>query len=252
MRPAFDSRLLVLDIDGVLIEAGRSFMDAVHGAVLELAPGLPWSDEHFTAFKRAGGFNNDFRLAAAALALFQEKGPLDLLPMLLQAEGKGLPELEARVDELEPLCKEAVQRHYERTRFQEVALVTLEELRAPGYELAILTGRPPEEWLLARDVLGFDLPAITDSEPRWRKPSPDGLLHWAKHFGARNIVFAGDTLDDANCLRAARALMPELNWTFAAIGPDRDRIRQEGDFAAETLRELLAVLSVDQKQASPR
>ena len=34
-----------------------------------LAPELVWDDARYTAFKRAGSFNNDFRLAAGALAL---------------------------------------------------------------------------------------------------------------------------------------------------------------------------------------
>ena len=116
------------------------------------------------------------------------------------------------------------------------------ELEATGMDLAICTGRPPEELALAFEVLGFELPAVCDSEPRFRKPRPDGLLALAARFGARRVLFAGDTRDDAAALRAAREQRPELAWTFAAIGPDRARIAQAGDLRASTLRELLAGL----------
>jgi phosphoglycolate phosphatase-like HAD superfamily hydrolase len=237
-KPVAKRRLLVLDVDGVLIEPGRSFMDAVARALGELLPGLEWSDGHFQAFKRAGGFNNDFRLTAGAVAL-AERGEM---ARLWSSEGKGLPELRARLDELEPQCKEVVQRHYADTRWQERALATLAELKATGMDLAVLTGRPPEEWALAIGTLGFELPAITDSAEHLRKPRPEGLLQLADAFRAQEIVFVGDTRDDAGCLAAAREIRPEIRWTFAAVGPDRARISCEGDLVVPTLRDLLPLL----------
>ena len=229
------SPLLVLDVDGVMLDAERSFMEAVARALRELAPDLAWTDEHFRAFKRVGGFNNDFRLTAGALAL-HETGGMDRLGA---AAGVGFPALEGRIRELEPSCQRAVQRHYAETRRLEIPLVTLPELEATGLELAIYTGRPPEELTLAFQVLGFELPAVCDSEPRFRKPSPDGLLVLAERFGAGSVIFAGDTRDDGAALRAARDLRSEIQWTFAAIGPERERIAQPEDLRAETLRDLL-------------
>ena len=229
-------RLLVLDIDGVLIDADRSFMEAVARAVTELVPGIRWSDAHFTAFKRAGGFNNDFRLTAGAWAL-AECGELDRI-----LGACNLDAVDARIEELEPRAKEVVQRHYADTLQFERPLITLDELRAFPGDLAILTGRPPEELDLAWRVLGWRLPAIADSAPHLRKPSPAGLLQLADAFRAETVTFAGDTLDDAGCLRAAREARPELLWRFAAIGPDRDRFGAPGDFQAATLRDLLPTL----------
>lgn len=235
-------RLLVLDIDGVLIDADRSFAEAVARALKELRPALPWSDSHFRAFKRVGGFNNDFRLTAGALALAELKGDIELLPLLESAEGKGFPELEARMAVLEPGAQKVVQRHYADTVRLERALITLPELQAAGWELAILTGRPPEELELAWTVLGFTLPAICDAAPHLRKPEPGGLLQLADAFRAEEILFVGDTRDDAACLRAAAALRPELRWRFAALGPDRARFAAPGDLSFDTLRDLLKEL----------
>ncbi|HJU84355.1 MAG TPA: HAD family hydrolase, partial [Holophagaceae bacterium] len=235
-------RLLVLDIDGVLIDADRSFQEAVARALAELAPELPWSDEHFRAFKRVGGFNNDFRLTAGALALAEVHGRIDLLSVLAAAEGHGFAELEPRLHALEPGAQKVVQRHYADTVSYERPLVSLADLEAVGWDLAVLTGRPPDELELAWKVLGFRLPAVCDAAPHLRKPEPGGLLQLADAFRAREILFAGDTRDDAACLRAAAALRPELTWRFAALGPERPRFAAPGDLQHGTLRELLKVI----------
>ncbi|WLT30096.1 aminotransferase class I/II-fold pyridoxal phosphate-dependent enzyme [Geothrix sp. PMB-07] len=236
-------RLLVLDIDGVLIDAGRSFMDSVARALAELRPALPWSDDTFQAFKRLGGFNNDFRLTAGALALTERHGDVDLRPLLESARGRGFPELEPRMQALEPIAQGVVQKHYADTIHSERPTVTLTELRSTGWDLAVLTGRPPDELELAWQVLGFKLPAVCDAAPHLRKPEPAGLLQLADAFRAEDIVFAGDTIDDARCLRAAAALRPELRWRFAAIGPDRAHFAAPQDLSFAGLRECLPVLT---------
>jgi histidinol-phosphate aminotransferase len=236
-------RLLVLDIDGVLIDADRSFMEAVARALAELRPALPWSDGAFRAFKRLGGFNNDFRLTAGALVLAEARGDVDLQPIVEQATGRGFPELEVRLQALEPAAQVVVQKHYAETIHLERPLVSLAELQATGWDLAVLTGRPPEELELAWRVLGFQLPAVCDAAPHLRKPEPAGLLQLADAFRAEEILFAGDTVDDAGCLRAATVLRPELQWRFAALGPDRARFVSPGDVQSASLRDLLPTLN---------
>jgi HAD superfamily hydrolase (TIGR01549 family) len=237
-RPGGRRRLLVLDVDGVLIDADRSFMDAVNRALAELMPGISWSDDHFQAFKRTGGFNNDFRLTAAAWALAQA-GQLD---RVFSAEGVGFPDFEAQFEALESEAQSVVQRHYADTCKQERPLIDRPELAATGFDLAILTGRPPEELLMAFEVLGWQLPAISDAGPHLRKPEPAGLLQLADAFRAEEIIFVGDTRDDAEALRRARAVRPELIWTFGAVGPDRKRFAAPEDVQAATLRDLLPML----------
>jgi phosphoglycolate phosphatase-like HAD superfamily hydrolase len=239
-RPGARARhLLALDVDGVLIDPGRSFHEAVAAALAELAPALAWDDERFAAFKRVGGFNNDFRLTAAALALWEAGG----LAQIKDAEGIGFPHLETRIHALEPLCQAVVQKHYVRTRRLERPLVTREDLDVFPGDLAIFTGRPPDELTLAFQVLGFRLPALADSAPHLRKPRPEGLIQLADAFRATDVTFVGDTCDDATALRGARALCPGVTWRFAAVGPDRHWISEEGDLQAEGLRSLLAQLA---------
>jgi phosphoglycolate phosphatase-like HAD superfamily hydrolase len=111
--------------------------------------------------------------------------------------------------------------------------------------VAIFTGRPPDELLLAYQVLGFRLPAVCDSAPHLRKPRSEGLIQLADAFKATEVVFVGDTLDDATALKGARALCPWVTWTFAAVGPDRGRLAVPGDLVAERLLPLLPGLGAD-------
>jgi len=230
-------QLLVLDIDGVMIDPAGSFQICSAMAIKEIAPDLAWSDEFYWGLKRIPGFNNDFRLSAAALALF-EAGEIDSLH---DAPDTGFPHLEKRMDELEPRCKTLMQFYYQDLKHLERPLITLAELEAiVDWDVAILTGRPPDELPLAFDVLGFEIPAVCDSRPEFRKPEPGGLLHLADMYSANRIYFVGDTRDDATCLRRARAARPDLDLTFVAVNKLRYEISQPGDLTYETLREFIS------------
>lgn len=236
--PRAPRRLLALDMDGVMVDGDAGFMIAVGKALRELAPALPWMDAHYWAFKQVGGFNNDYRVCAAALAL-GEQGQLD---RVWSAQGVGFPDLDARIDELEPLAAETVIRWYNSVPPPDTPLVAKDELDALGWDVAVLTGRNYDELETGFGVLGFRLPAVADGAPHLRKPMPGGLLQLADAFQAEQIVFVGDTRDDAQALRAAREARPDLVWTFAGVGPNRDVIAREGDLRAATLRALLPIL----------
>jgi len=170
-------------------------------------------------------------------------GDVDLLPLIEGTAGRGFPELEARFQALEPAAQELVQKHYADTIRLERPLIALPELQATGWDLAILTGRPPEELDLAWRVLGFQLPAVCDAAPHLRKPEPAGLLQLADAFRAEEIVFVGDTVDDACCLQAAAAVRPELSWRFVGVGPDRARFCGPDDGQSTTLLDYLPMLN---------
>lgn len=235
VTPGPRRRLLALDVDGVLIDPGRAFHEAVAQALADLDPAMPWSDDLFQAFKRAGGFNNDFRLAAGALALQETEG----VAAIEAYQGRGLPHLAARIEELEPRCRSRVEKHYAQTRFLERPMLAREDLDGFPGAVAIFTGRPPDEMTMGFQVLGFELPASCDRSPHLRKPRPEGLLQLADAYRATDVVFVGDTLDDAAALSGARRLCPGVAWTFAAVGPDRARITAPGDLEAERLVDLL-------------
>jgi phosphoglycolate phosphatase-like HAD superfamily hydrolase len=223
-----------------MIDPCGSFEKCAGTAIRELAPGVAWSDELYWRFKRLPGFNNDFRMTAAAAALFGEGG-MGALERALADGGALPPHIEGRIRETEPRCKELVQFYYRNVVHLELPLVTLPELEAiAGWDVAILTGRPPEEMGMAFKVLGFELPAVCDSRPEFRKPAPGGLLHLADAHGARVVYFVGDTIDDATCLARARAARPGLALTFVAVGRLRGEIAGPRDPMHASLREFLA------------
>ena len=236
--PRAKRRLLALDMDGVMVDGDAGFMIAVGKALKELAPELPWMDAHYLAFKQVAGFNNDYRLCAAAMAL-GERGELE---SVWSAQAQGFPQLEQRIQELEPRCAEVVIRCYQSVPPPDTPLITLPELEALGWDLAVLTGRNYDELETGFRVLGFRLPGVADGAAHLRKPQPAGLLQLADAYRAEEIVFVGDTRDDAQALRSARSLRPDLVWTFAAVGNLRDTIAREGDLRARSLRALLPIL----------
>jgi len=241
MKTWNQGRLLALDVDGVMIEPCGSFESCAGAAIRELAPGIAWSDELYWKFKRLPGFNNDFRMVAAAVSLFGAGG-MEALTAALDA-GRLPPGTEERIEETEPACKARVQHHYKDVAHLERPLITLAELESlTGWDVAIMTGRPPEELAMAFRVLGFELPAACDSRPEFRKPAPGGLLHLADEFKATRVHFVGDTIDDATCLANARAARPDLDLTFVAVGKLRHEIAAPRDLQYASLREFVTSL----------
>ncbi len=235
--PQTPRRLLALDMDGVMVDGDPGFMNAVAKALGELAPGLPWMDAHYLAFKHVGGFNNDYRVrrrpgpGRVRRAGQPVVGPDHRLP----APGGAHPGPGAQVRRS---GHQVVQVH----AAPDEPLVSLGELEALGWDLAVLTGRNDEEMDTGFGVLGFRLPGVADRAPHLRKPLPGGLLQLADAFQAEQVVYVGDTRDDAQALRAAREARPDLVSTFAAVGPNRDTIAREGDLRAASLRALLPIL----------
>ena len=78
----------------------------------------------------------------------------------------------------------------------------------PSTQAGVHDARNPGETELGFAALGFRLPGVCDAAPHLRKPSPCGLLQLADAYRAEEIVFAGDTRDDAQT-RAARAQDPQ-------------------------------------------
>jgi histidinol-phosphate aminotransferase len=219
--------LLVLDVDGVLIEAEASFRTAVARALAELQPSLPWNDSLFRTMKRVSGMNNDFRLAAALLHLWLQRTEdggarftalcNGTAPVLTETERRAIADAEAEV----AAC---VAQHYAQTQAMEQPLITATALTAIWDTCAIYTGRNADEFTLATRTLGFSFPAVVDRGAHVRKPAPGGLLQLRDRFRADAIMFVGDTRDDLGALLAARSALPHVRFAFCAVGPARHEI----------------------------
>lgn len=180
-------RVIVFDMDGVLVDPTESFRRAALEVVERLA-GRPGSSERIIEIKNEGGYNDD---ADVALRMIRELGgaatrdDVERLgwEIFWGQGGEGLIQRERWLVEGDLLERLAV-----RAR---LAVFTGRGRRTAGHTL----GR------FAPEIV-FD-PIVTSSELENLKPAPDGLLRVREAHPEAEIVFVGDNIDDARAARAA-------------------------------------------------
>ncbi len=183
-------RLIIFDIDGVLIDSTESFRRAAI-EVVEMFTGEATTLERIAEIKNEGGYNND---ADIALRLIHEAGYPEVTREEVMRAG-------------EPLFMGAdgawsgLMRH-ERWLPAEGLLERL----AARAELSVFTGRGPSATLhsLGRFApqVAFD-PIMTSDLVENQKPAPDGLLKILERKPGCDPIFVGDIVDDARAARAA-------------------------------------------------
>ncbi len=229
----------------MLVDVRGSFLDAVkravqHAVVAETGArdDAPLVDDAvIAAFKRAGGFNNDWDLAHALVLWYLEStrglastseirtrsgDPAAAARVSLRARLARLPRptyeqtrslmlelywgssvaarrfgVRPRLDAREPLL--ATERVLLRAE-------TVGALRALGIErFGVLTGRLRVEWEAVRDrvPLPADAPVATDENGR--KPAPAVLRRLVERLGARRPCYVGDVMDDWKLVAAYNA-----------------------------------------------
>ena len=188
MSPNYPPDVIVFDMDGVLVEVGQSYREAIRETVLHFTGELITHDE-IQNFKNAGGWNNDWLLSQRLilnrgkqveyadvvdyfnLVFLGSNGKEGLIGKELWMPNDGL---------LERLSQRAA--------------------------LSIFTGRAKYEAdvTLARYAKGIRFhPLITDELVAHPKPAPDGLHLIQREFPGKNIWYLGDTVDDAISSRSA-------------------------------------------------
>lgn len=272
---------LLLDMDGVLLDTRPSFTAAVVLSARRCAvtPGLnasrgeasaqDWGEAEVEALRLAGGFNNDWDGAAAVALLGPSSGPgpgWAALCLELSASGGGPQAVAARCgaeawEAMRARVTPVFQCLYAGPRAMEiygldptetvglyaleVPLVTPFEIDSAGLPVGVFTGRAREEAALGLERLGFPLPpdrVVCDTSPRFRKPRPDGLMVLASALGSRRPLYVGDTVDDMEAARNARAAGLEASFAgVAKRGSERARRFEEGGavFIGESLRQIL-------------
>lgn len=244
-----EASLWVLDVDGVLLDPKPSFYRAAIETAIEMASAalgrdsLQLDEEDIAAFKGAGGWNDDYDLAAGlAWALVENHASgrhvrdtgaaaTGGLPVLLEQLSRSLPEplLAVARSHADPTFVRArcAARYAGSDRCHamygidpalhpsvsadglwglESILCDAERLRAWHLPLAYLTGRNKAETQLASERLNLRIPAerwIVDDGECPKKPSPEGLLRLASH-AKETMLFVGDTVDDQNAALAYR------------------------------------------------
>jgi len=180
-------RVIVFDMDGVLVDPTESFRRAALDVVEQIA-GRAGRPERIVEIKNEGGYNDD---ADVALRMIEELGgsasreEVERLgwEIFWGDGGEGLIQRERWLvegDLLERLGEQA-----------RLAIFTGRGRRTAGHTLRRFAAE-----------IAFD-PIVTSSDLENLKPAPDGLLRVRAAHPAAEIVFVGDNVDDARAARAA-------------------------------------------------
>lgn len=179
--------VIVFDMDGVLVDVSASYREAIRQTV-EHFTGTPVTAEAIQDYKNAGGWNNDWALS--------HRMTLD--------RGKDVS-YEAVVEEFQ---RRFLGENFNGLIQREIWLARgglLEDLEL-NFRLAVFTGRERAEALhtLARfaPMLVFE-PVICDEDVAEKKPHPEGLNLVKTLYPDEEVIYVGDTVDDARSARAA-------------------------------------------------
>jgi HAD superfamily phosphatase len=181
-------KILVFDMDGVLVDVSDSYRQAIVETVNSFA-GTRITKEKIQEYKNQGGWNNDWALSqkiCADLGVEVEyQAIIDRFnELFLGMNGDGLISRERWIS-------------------RDGALERL----ARTYRFALFTGRMRYEADITLNrfcgALPFD-PIICADDVVNGKPAPDGLFEIARRVPDAEMWYVGDTVDDARASSAAK------------------------------------------------
>ncbi|MBV6430274.1 MAG: Phosphoglycolate phosphatase [Bryobacteraceae bacterium] len=180
--------LIVFDMDGVLVDVTESYRETILRTV-EHFTGKRVTRDMIQAYKNAGGWNNDWalsqRMAADLGVNIEYQTVVDHFQKLFLGNGSDGMILREKWIGGEGLFERLSRR----------------------FDLAIYTGRPRYEAGLTLNRFAPDIvfdPCITAGDVVHGKPHPEGLERIRERRPAQPMWYAGDTVDDARCARAAQ------------------------------------------------
>jgi HAD superfamily phosphatase len=180
-------RVLVFDMDGVLVDVSESYRETIQQTV-EYFSGRRPTREEIQQWKNRGGYNDDWKLSTA----------------MIRAQGVTVEYEEVTAYFQEIFHGEDNDGLILRERW--IAHDGLLERLAARARLAVFTGRLKweAELTLGRFAGGIAFRPIVGCDAGLpHKPAPDGLLHIAKKFPGSELWYVGDTVDDARSAKAA-------------------------------------------------
>lgn len=193
---ATDVRVVLFDMDGVLVDVSNSYRRAISETATHFL-GREITLNAVNRYKNIGGYNDDWECTAAMLNDAGVKVPFDRIVREFQRRYRG--------DDWDGLIA------------NEPALVEedlLETLRAEGYILGIVTGRPREEadWTIEKFGWGPYFPLVVAKEQQDGRTKPDPfpirkamtMLEAAgQTIPNDQVVYVGDSVDDMEAAGAA-------------------------------------------------
>ncbi|MBC7927522.1 MAG: HAD hydrolase-like protein [Bryobacteraceae bacterium] len=181
--------VLVFDMDGVLVDVRDSYRATIVEVVRHFT-GRTIEPELIQEYKNRGGWNNDWLLSQK---------------MIFDLEGKEV-RYQALVDVFQNYFLGTPSQGGLRLQERWIPRPDLLTELSAKYDLAIFTGRlrAEAEHTLDRFAPGIVWTEIAadDTVPR-PKPSPDGLLQIQRIHPGRELLYFGDTIDDAASARDA-------------------------------------------------
>jgi len=242
--------LVVFDVDGVLVDARDSYNAAARRTVERvLGPrdGGWLSDDEMAALRVAGGFNDEWDVAAVAIWAQAGGRRQDLRQLARSAKSRGggvagAVEAGALVQDpprevvLKAFCEiyagtAQVEEMYgfapslaepqEGLWRQERRLVEAAELLLLRVPKAVYTGRTLGELrpTFARFGFGVHFPenfCLTGDGP-YRKPDGRGLRYLGEVAGAAHVLMIGDNVDDFRAVENARGIDSSRRYDFCGI-----------------------------------
>jgi HAD superfamily hydrolase (TIGR01548 family) len=179
---------LIFDMDGVLAEVTESYREGVVQTV-QYFTGKTIERDSIQEYKNRGGFNNDWLLSQQICADLGVRVPYESVVKYFcdiffgPGGDDGLISREIWIPK-----------------------AGLLESLADKFQLAIFTGRLQTEAAITlrryASSIGFS-PIVAAEDVTDGKPAPEGLLLIRRQTGAREMIYVGDTVDDARSSKAA-------------------------------------------------
>ena len=202
-------QVVLLDMDGVLIDVSQSYRRAIDETVLHFT-GRRITRSITQRYKNRGGFNDDCALTHAIVVDSGMKVSLERVTAEFQRYYRG-NQWNGFINDEQPL----------------IQVATLEQMRQHGYILGIVTGRPAVEarWTLKhlRWQSYFPLLVAREHYGHRGKPDPFPLLHALSslqaaghHVHPKQALYMGDAIDDMVAARAAGL------WAIGYVPPYLD------------------------------
>lgn len=179
---------LVFDMDGVLAEVTESYREGVVQTVRHFT-GKTIERDSIQEYKNRGGFNNDWLLSQTICAELGVSVPYETVSKFFCDIFFGPNGNDGLVSREIWVPKDGL----------------LESL-ASRYKLAIFTGRLHSEAdvTLKRYAANIDFsPIVAEGDVVNGKPAPEGLFLIREQTGAKNMIYVGDTVDDARSAKGA-------------------------------------------------
>ncbi|MFQ5639561.1 MAG: aminotransferase class I/II-fold pyridoxal phosphate-dependent enzyme [bacterium] len=226
LKAALPPEALLFDMDGVLVDVSQSYRLAIRKTA-EYFLGQEIEIDEITAYKRRGGFNNDWRLTEALIRARGKSVPMTSIMAIFQKfywgeSGDGFAANERWL--LRPGILSALKQ---------------------SYKIGIVTGRPKAE--ASHALKRFDLEhafdvvvALEDVPTEKQKPHPAGISLALSKLCTRRAVYFGDTVDDVKAAIAAGIIAIGVPAPQATVDSDSlSRLEQAGaEFVLHNINEL--------------